>query len=432
MTTIPESLLHYIWQFKSFAFNDLQTTQGDALQLLHVGTHNPHAGADFSEARLYINDVLWVGNIEIHVRASDWLRHQHQHDEAYNTVILHVVYENDTPICLPNGTPLPTFELRDRIAPSLLQRYWTLYQNQHWIPCQAHWATVSDLHVSLWLERLAVERLQQRVQVIADQLAATQNHWEEVFYQSVARSLGGKVNADAMQLLAESMPLRILAKHKNNLLQVESLLLGQAGLLAIDTADAYVLQLQKEYQYLQHKYALMPMQSHAWKFARLRPANFPTLRIAQLAQLIYQSNHLFSKILDCVESKSCRTLFALELHSFWQTHYTLLKESDRRAKTLGDDALDLLMINTVVPFVFAYGSLRGDSRYCDKALAWLEQLAPEQNSIIDGWATLGVAMRNAHQTQALLQLKNEYCTPRRCLECALGHQILRPRLSIVE
>ncbi|NJL75317.1 MAG: DUF2851 family protein [Saprospiraceae bacterium] len=373
-------------------------------------------------ARIQVGTTIWVGNVEMHVRASDWFKHQHHKDTAYNNVILHVVYELDMEL---ETEKIPCLHLQKRIAPKLLYQYQQLIENEYWIPCEARFHTISDLTKTLWLERLLVERLERKTQVIEQILVNSKNDWEETFYQFLARSFGLKVNTEPFEWLAQRTPLRLLLKHQHQLLQLEALLFGQAGFLEKEYADDYPRQLQQEYHFLKHKYKLNELSPTVWKFMRLRPPNFPTLRIAQLAMLIFQSKHLFSKVLETTNYEDFKTLFRVHPSDYWYTHYTFDKSSKPCSKKLGKNTVDLLLINTIAPFLFLYGSQRGITAVRDRAIQLLEQIPPEKNSIIEGWQHLNLPSTSAYHSQALIQLKNEYCTPKRCLTCAIGHALLR-------
>ena len=420
-----EDFLHYLWRTKRFQLDNLQSTEGEALQISNFGKHNNHAGPDFLEAKIRVGETLWAGNVEMHLNASEWLAHKHQEDKAYDNVILHVVMEEDQPIFRNSGERIPCLELRKRIPPKIVSTYQKIVHNEHWIPCQHHFFSVSDITKNLWLDRLLVERLEQRTVYISERLAQHNNAWEITFYEILAKNFGVKVNAEPFELLAKSTPLNLFAKHKNNLFQIEALLFGQAGLLAADFEDTYPKALQKEYQFLKKKYNLQAIKKESWRFMRMRPANFPSIRIAQFATLIHQSNHLFSKILEIESIEDIERLFKIALSDYWLTHYVFDKISTKRNKTLGKSTIHLLIINTIVPFLFLYGTYKSIDAYRDKALRLLEELAPEKNSIIDKWQTLGMTPDSAYQTQALLQLKNEYCAKKRCLECAIGTSILK-------
>ncbi len=423
-----ENFLHYLWRTRRFDTQNLVTTEGDTLEVLEFGEYNTNAGPDFLNARVRIADVTWAGNIEMHLKSSDWLQHGHQHDEAYRNVVLHVVLDEDTPILVKNNghtEGVKCLELRHRVPEGIFKKYWALLNNEHWIPCQHHFFEVSDLVKTAFLERLLIERLDRKTAEIAVALERNKNDWEETFYQFVARYFGVKVNAEPMEWLARSLPNIILSKHKNQLFQVEALLFGQAGLLENEFQDDYPKALKKEYQFLKHKHNLKPIATVAWKFSRLRPANFPTVRLAQLARLIHQSSHLFSKIIDIQEITDIEKLFNVEVSDYWLTHYVLDTPSVSRAKRLGKETIELIIINVVVPFLFYYGKSRQDDKYIHRAFDFLRQIKPESNTITEGWHNLGIPLESAHRTQSLIHLKNEYCDKKRCLECAIGHAVIR-------
>ncbi len=422
---MKEDFLHYLWRSRRFDLDNLRTTQGDPLEILHWGDYNRHAGPDFLQARLRIGGTLWAGSVEMHLKASEWRRHRHQNDEAYRNVVLHVVLEEDEPVYRANGEHLPCLELKDRIAPQLAGAYLKLLHSEYWIPCQHHFYAVPDITRRLWLDRMTVERIEHRTQTVAQVWENTHHDWEETFYRLLARHLGVKMNTDPFEQLARLTPLKLLSKYKDNFFRLEALLFGQAGMLDQDFQDAYPQKLQREYRFLQQKHGLQPMQGGQWKFLRMRPAGFPTVRIAQLAALVFQSEHLFSKILAVQDVTEVENMFAVKLANYWQNHYVFDKASTPKAKTLGRDAVHLLLINTIVPVLFFFGKQRGETRYQDKALDLLETVAPESNNIISNWRKLGMAPVSAYETQALLQLKQHYCDARRCLDCAIGAAILK-------
>ncbi len=424
---MKEDLLHYAWQMQAFDMQQLATTEGQAIQILSFGHHNSHAGPDFSEARIRIGDTLWAGNVEMHLKSSDWWRHGHQQDGAYDNVILHVVLDDDEPVRRPNGVAVPCLELKTRIPERLAANYQRLLQNKHWIACQQQLPNVSEMTRSLWLDRLMVERLEQKTLPIRACLERNQHNWEESFYQLLARSFGLHINALPFEMLARSIPLTTLLKHKQSLFQLEALLFGQAGLLEGSFEEAYPQKLQKEYHFLQKKYRLRPLAAASWKFARLRPAAFPSIRIALFASLLHQSEHLFSKMLAAKNVKEIEHAFDLKLSNYWLTHYRFGKESVRRPKRLGKATIHLFIINAIAPVLFMYGKLKDERPYQDQALRLLEELPPERNHIILKWAELGMEVSSAHQSQALLQLKKHYCDQQGCLSCAIGSYVMQAR-----
>lgn len=422
---MKEDLLHYIWKMKRFDWKALRTTAGEVVEILHFGIHNHDAGPDFLEGKVKIGDTIWAGNIELHTKSSDWYHHKHQDDPKYDNIILHVVYTDDRPVMDSQNNVVPTIVLESRIDPAIIDSYDNLINNQHWIPCEKSIAQVKKITKAVWLDRLMIERLERKTTAIQELLNRTNNDWEEAFYRGLSRNLGLKVNGTSFEMLAASIDLKTIIKYKHNALQIEALLFGQAGMLDKDFEDEYPSRLKKEYQLLQHKHQLKPIDPNLWKFMRLRPANFPTIRIAQLAQLLYQSNHLFSKMLAAGSVKEIENMFEVKLANYWKDHYQFDKESTSRAKKLGKSTVHLLLINTIVPFLFHYGKHRKEEKYVDKALDLLRACKPENNSIIKNWKALGVDADSAHTSQALLQLKNEYCSAKRCMSCAVGTSIMK-------
>ena len=420
-----ESFLHFLWRTRRFNAQNLLTTQVQSIEIQVLGEQNTNAGPDFFNARLRIGDTNWAGNVEMHLRSSEWHTHGHSNDPAYDNVILHVVMEEDQPILRSNGERIPCLELKGRIPPKLLENYERLEHEQAWIPCEHFFQQVPEIVRLNWLDRLLVERLELKTNAIAEALKATNNHWEEAFYRMIARNFGLKVNMEPFEALARSLPLLTLSKHKSSLLQVEALLFGQAGFLAENQVDDWPKELAREYQHLALKHGLSPLPLNQWKFLRLRPANFPTVRLAQFAALIHQSAHLFSKIMEARNLRELENLFQIQPSLYWKNHFQFNKPSIHRDKPLGRDFIHLLVINTIVPFLFHYGKSKDLEEPQKRALALLEELPPESNVILEGWSILGVNARNAFQTQALIHLKTRYCDQKRCLECAIGTSILK-------
>jgi hypothetical protein len=422
-----EDFLQYVWKFRLFDWNGLQTTDGESVEIISPGLHNTDAGPDFQNAKIKIGDTLWAGNAEVHLVSSDWKRHGHPADKAYDNVILHVVYRDDEPVNRADGTRIPTIVLMDRIAPDLQQRYQKLlFGEQQIIPCEKTIGTLDSMVVQNWLTRVLIERLQKRSIAVLKTLETNRGDWEETFYQYLAANFGFKTNALSFELLARSLPQLILAKHKNNPMQIEALIFGQAGFLEGELNDEYPLSLQKEYQFLQKKYKLQPIDRHLWKFLRMRPSNFPTIRLAQFAALINRSNHLFSKVLDIPEPKKLRELFTdLEVNPYWENHYRFDVEAKPSSKNLGRSSVDVLILNTLVLILFAYGNSLQLERYIDRSLALLEFIPAEQNNVIENFVTLGINIKTAYETQALLELKKTYCDRKQCLQCGIGNKILK-------
>jgi hypothetical protein len=422
---MTEEFLHHIWKFKLFDQQNLRTTSGEVVEILKAGVHNFDAGPDFFNAQLKVGETLWAGNVEIHINASDWKRHFHQQDKAYNNIVWHIVYNADEPIYRASGEAIPTIEIKERIDKKLYQNYLNFKSNTDWIPCEKQIAEVPSIIINSTLDKLLLERLERKAQSIADSLKLNNNNWEETFYQYLARNFGFKTNAMPFELLAKSLSLLVLAKHKSSLLQIEAMLFGQAGMLNEHLEDKYPQALQNEYVFLKQKFQLNPVDTHLWKFLRLRPVNFPSVRIAQFANLIFNSTHLFSKIIETESLDFLKLLMNVDVSEYWQTHYMFDKVSKNKSKHLGEDSLNNIVINTIVPFLFVYGKQKDDQKYVDRALAFLEQTEGENNSIINKWESLKLPVKNAYSTQALLQLKNEYCNGKKCLSCNIGTYLIK-------
>jgi hypothetical protein len=423
----PEDFLHYVWKFRLFDRLDLKTADGEELEIFSAGMHNSDSGPDFQTARIRIGETVWAGNVEVHISSSDWQRHGHTTDDSYSNVILHVVYKDDKPLILPNGRRVPTLELQNRIPDELYNRYHTLvFGSQVVIPCEATIASVDSLTLHNWLTRVLIERLEKRSAAVIDALNINRGDWEETFYQFLAANFGFKTNALPFELLAKSLPQITLTKHKNNPLQIEALLFGQAGFLRGELKDEYPLKLSAEYEFLSKKYKLIPIENHLWKFMRLRPQNFPTIRLAQFGALVAHSNHLFSKVLEIKDVKTLRNLFSdIKVNPYWENHYRFDVESVPSPKNMGPASIDILLLNTLALFLFSYGKHNQIQHYINRSLKLLEHLPNENNKIITDFATLGVKINTAFESQALLELKNSYCNYKKCLQCGVGNKILR-------
>jgi len=422
---MTEEFLHYIWKLKLFDSQSLITTEGEEVELIKTGVANTDAGPDFFNAQLKIGKTKWAGNVEMHINASDWEKHAHQHDAAYNNVILHVVCNADKIIKRTSGEMIPTLELKNKFDKKLYKNYLDFKSSRDWIPCEKQIQSASKLVVSSMLDKLLLERLERKSISVVNSLKLNNNNWEETFYQQLVRNFGFNINAEPFELLAKSLPAIVLAKHKNSLFQIEALLFGQAGLLDEHFKDKYLLDLQNEYMYLKQKFKLTAVDAHLWKFLRLRPVNFPTIRIAQLAGLIHQSSHLFSKIIETENIETLKVLMNSDVSEYWKTHYVFDKSSTEKAKHLGEEAIHVIIINTIVPFLFVYGKQKNEEKYIERALFFLEQMQGEHNSIIKKWASLKMPVKTAYYTQALLQLKKEYCDHKKCLNCSIGNELIK-------
>jgi hypothetical protein len=421
-----ERLLQFIWQFQYFNKNELQTDAGEKLIIIHPGQYNTHQGPDFLDAKISIDSTILAGNIEIHVNSSDWTKHNHAIDKNYANIILHVVWQHDSHIFDKNRTVLPTLTLQNLVPKLLLDRFKDLMLHNAFVPCDPYLPVLDEMKWFAWKERIAIERMQRKSAFVLSLLDEANNHWEEVFWWMLARNFGIKVNADVFEAIARSISLTILAKHKNQIHQLEAFLLGQAGLLEGNFEEDYPQLLKKEYLFYQKKYQLKQLPVKPF-FLRMRPANFPTVRLAQLAMLVNQSSHLFSKIkeTDCVET--VKELLNITANDYWHYHYKLDEAGDYMPKQLGNQMAENIIINTVIPVLFSYGSYSKEQTIKDKVLQWMSKLAAEKNTITKKWADYGVANNNALESQGLIELKNNYCDIRRCLECSVGNAILKGR-----
>lgn len=422
---MTEEFLHHIWKFRLFDQLELKTTKGELVEIQKPGEHNFDAGPDFFNGKIKVGETLWVGNVEVHVNSSDWKRHLHQNDKAYDNIILHVVNTADTILHRSTGEEIPTLEIKSRIHKKLYQNYLDFKSSTDWVPCENQISVVPEMIVNSTKDKLLLERLERKSQSILNSLKLNNNNWEETFYQNLARNFGFKTNAEPFELLAKSIPSGILAKHKSSRLQIEALLFGQAGMLFEHFSDKYPQQLQNEYAFLKQKFKLQPIEKHLWKYLRLRPINFPSIRIAQFANLIYSSSHLFSKILELENASELKKMMDVTVSEYWESHFMLDRISSKKQKHLGDEAINNIIINTVVPFLFVYGKQKDDEKYVNRALLFLEQTSGENNAIIRKWEELGVSVKTAHSTQALIQLKNEYCNHKKCLNCSIGNYLLK-------
>lgn len=424
-----EKLLHYIWEHRLYLNNDLYTTTGFPVEVIDPGYRNSDAGPDFFNAKVKIGNRIWAGNIEIHQLASDWLRHNHHLDKTYDSVILHIVEKNDIQLFRTTGEPIPQLELR--YDPRFRSEYEFLLQHDTPIPCLDRLYEIEPIFIADWVSSLAIERLLHKAERIDQWLKQYQGNWEEVCYIAFARTLGFGTNNDTFERLARSLPLIFMQKHADSLLQIEAFLFGQAGFLQERSSsdDKYYNELREEYHFLQHKFNLSPLSIEAWKFTRMRPANFPHQRIALLAQLIYKGFTLFSQICDASNETELRQVFQTRLQGYWDTHYNFGETSASRAKVLGQNATDILLINTVVPLLFAYSRQTGLQHFEERAFNVLENLKPEKNHIVSYFTDSGLTVQNALDSQALIQLHNEYCQRRQCLSCRIGHQLLTKKFQ---
>lgn len=421
---MQEAFLHYIWKHKKLKLTHLKTIQGEVLEVIQVGMHNQQSGPDFFNAQLRIGNQLWAGNVEVHVKSSDWYVHNHEVDPAYDNVILHVVWEHDNEVFRRDNTSIPTLNLQDYVLESALMHYQKLFfSKKTYINCETELPTVDNFTLNNWMERLFFERLEHKSQLIEQQLTASANDWEAVLFSMLAKNFGLKVNGEAFLSLANSIDFNIIRKTQNNLLGLEALFFGQAGLLEEDIQEPYFTNLKKEHAYLKHKFSLDYQSVLPLQFFRLRPPNFPTIRLAQLAQLYHQNQNLFSKILETKTHEALYQLFDIGTSAFWHTHYTFAKSSKKSRKKLSKSFIDLLIINTIVPIKFSYAKYQGKED-AESILNLMQNIQSERNSIVDKIHDIHPVAASAMHSQAILQLKNNYCDKNYCLQCAIGNKIL--------
>lgn len=422
---MKENLLHFIWKLQLFAYKKLQTIAQENIQIISPGLHNLNSGPDFFNAKVFINEQLWAGNVEIHVKSSDWYLHNHEINENYDSVVLHVVWEHDVDVYRKDNTLIPTVELKNYISLKVLDNYKALFnENKKWINCENSISLVDDFIKTHWLERLYFERLEQKSVFMGELLKVTNNNWEAVLFVLLAKNFGMKVNGDAFYSLATSFNFSIVRKLATNNLQLEALFFGQAGLLTKTCESVYFENLKEEYKFLKVKFKLNPISKGQVQFFRLRPNNFPTIRLSQLASLYHFHQNLFSKIMEIETIEDYYKLFEIETSPFWKTHYTFETESKKSLKKITKAFVDLILINTVIPLKFWYLKSLGKTDF-SLLLAIMDKIKPEKNSVISKFESYKIKPENAFETQALLQLKNEYCSNQLCLECEFGKELLQ-------
>ncbi|WP_300726982.1 DUF2851 family protein [uncultured Bacteroides sp.] len=420
-----EQLLHYVWKHKLFTLKPLHTIDDQPLEIIDPGLPNRNAGPDFFNAKIKIGGVLWVGNIEIHLQASDWFRHGHDKDKAYDSVILHVASEVDALPVRSNGEPIPQMELH--FPPYLQKNYDELLHTDHYPACYQLIPKLPKILLHSWLSALQVERFESKDKQIKKRLNDSNGDWEQAFFVTLARNFGFGVNSDTFELWAKHIPLSAVNKHRDNLFQVEAIFFGQAGLLEELPLDAYTEKLMKEYAYLSHKFGLHPQDECRWRFLRLRPSNFPHIRIAQLACLYHRSQGLLSRLMEKETLKEVREELKGGTSGYWLTHFRFGELSPECTKSLSNPSIDLIIINTIVPFLYAYGKHKLSEALCNRAEKFLEELKPENNHIVRMWKECGLEATHAGDSQALIQLKKSYCDTKKCLFCRIGYEYFKKK-----
>lgn len=418
-----EQLISFLWKYRLYD-RELTTTTGLPVTVIKPGEQHGNAGPDFFNARIRIGETLWAGNVEIHVRSSDWYRHGHQTDRAYDNVILHVVYESDTEIIQNNLLVVPTVALSGQMDNGVLERINGLRSSTADIPCGPYLESLEPTRWKSWLDRMLVERLEHKSSLVDLALHANRNDWEDAFYQLLARNFGFKVNAVPFEMLSRILPRKLLLRYGDRPELVDALVLGQAGFLNEEMQEDYPMMLKNEYRFLARKHGLVPMETHLWKLLRMRPANFPTIRLSQFGKLITENGFTFSKILQTKDPMQLVSMLRVQASDYWDNHYLLNRPAPHSRKSIGSDSIDNIFINTIVPALFYYGRRNGDEQLVERALEWLTTLSYEKNKVLDVWSDVGIQPGNAFDSQALLHLHANYCSSKRCLDCAIGKQLI--------
>lgn len=422
---IPEDFLHYLWKFRLFDQRSLLTTSGEQVEIIKVGTHNTHAGPDFEGALIRIGDTLWAGNVEIHLRSSDWNRHNHQTDMSYDNVILHVVDKHDQDVYRSDQTMIPVLSLGPLVPQQITDKYLNFVESMSWISCGQQVSELDDFYLRSWLYRVEIERLEKKSEPVSSLLSEFKGGWDEAFYISLAINFGFKVNAMPFEMMARSLPQQLLAKYKDKPVQIEALIFGQAGFLNCSFTDEYPKILKREYCFLKKKHNLIPIDKYIWKYMRTRPVNFPTIRLAQFSALIIKSNHLFSKVLaEHNIAELIKMFHGLPVNKYWDSHYRFDTAPVRSASGMGKQSINNVLINTISIFLMAYGRKTGSSEHVNRSLHLLENLRPETNALIDRFIEIGIKPENAFFSQSLIQLKKAYCDQKKCLSCGIGMKLL--------
>ena len=428
-----EQLLHYTWKHKLYPLKELTTNDGQRVEIVDPGLHNRNAGPDFFNAKIRIGSTMWVGNVEIHDKSSDWYQHGHDKDSRYDNVVLHVAAELDTEVMKSNGEYVPQLQLS--VPDDVLTHYDELQKTDEYPPCYKVIPHLSALIIHSWMAALQTERLEQKTEAIRKRAELCNGSWEDAYFVTLARNYGFGINGEVFEQWAYNIPLNAVAHHRDDLFQIEAIFMGQAGLLELDSIpeyyqkdalnDGYFAKLRNEYQYLAHKFSMKPIDFKLWRFLRLRPQNFPHIRISQLANLYYQQKAGLSQLIECETLDELKNVLKSQVTPYWETHYTFGSTSPKNEKHLSYGSINLLMINTAIPMLFAYGRHTSKEVLCDKAFDFLEQLKAENNHIIRMWQQVGLPVKTAGDSQALIQLKKEYCDKKECLRCRFGYEYLR-------
>ncbi len=421
---MKEDFIHYVWNYKKFDFSNLKTTQNENLVIVNSGQYLQKAGPDFFNAQIILENQKWAGNVEIHLKSSDWYLHHHEKDDNYNNVILHVVWDHDTPIFRKNNSEIPVLEIKNYVSKEELNNYLSLTTQKSWIFCENQIAKVDEFMFSNWQERLFYERLERKIQPVNQLLEETENDWESLLFCMLAKNFGLNTNGESFLKMAKSITFSLIRKEALEVMYLEALFFGQADMIPVDVEDNYPKELKSWYDYIALKYKLSKPAIEPIQFFKHRPDNFPTIRLSQLAMLYHLHRNLFSKIIEANSIEEIYKIFNLSVSDYWKTHYNFDKASSKKEKSLSKSFIDLVIINTIIPVRFAYANAQG-KEVSETLTDLLSNIPSEKNSIIEKFSTFGIKSKNAFQSQSLLELKNEYCNHKKCLQCAIGLELLK-------
>ena len=422
---MTEEFLHFVWKYQYFNHKNLLASNGYSLSITKTGIHNHDSGPDFSQASLIMEGVKWSGDIELHINSSDWYQHKHQEDYNYEKVVLHVVWNHDKDVFYHNKTKIPTLELKDIVNHKLIDRYKAILSSLYPIPCQNLIALVPNKTIKTTFREALQNRLEIRSKAVFKLLEKNQHDWRQTSFELICKSFGFKTNKTAFEELGKSINYSIIRKHKNDIQQIEALLFGQAGFLGTESkSDEYKDKLKLEYKFLSKKYKLNPIPSGLWKLSKLRPSNFPTIRIAQLATWLTKHEDIFSSLIEIKSKKAVFDFFQSDVSNYWITHYNFNKEGKPKSKKLGKTSIETIYINAVIPLQYSYGVYKNDKKVESNIEKSLTELSPEKNSILNEWNSIGVEFKSANETQGAIEQFNNMCNHKKCLHCSIGKNIL--------
>jgi hypothetical protein len=421
---MKEELLHFIWKYKLLKPGIYHSVKGRKIKIVHPGELNTNSGPDFFNSKIEVDGVLLAGNVEIHIRSSDWMKHGHQTDTSYNNLVLHAVYLYDKPVAQNTDFNVEVLELKDHVSKEILDKYDHLTSSKSFLACAGRIQNVNPVKLNSWLQRMLIERLEIKTALVKRIFESSGNDYSQCLYSLLARNFGFKVNAEPFELLSKHLPLHIVLKHKENLFQLEALLYGTAGLLEETFSDKYLQGLQNEFAYLKNKYQLLPINGSLWKFSRMRPANFPSVRLWQFASLIHHAHELFSSPISYSTPSELRRAISKPPANYWSEHYKPGGSRVPEVSAIGSASVENLVINTMAPYLFFYGKQTGKDDHIEMALRALDEIEFEHNSKTSAYIEAGLDLKTASESQALIHLYDQYCKEKQCLRCSVASEIL--------